>query len=384
MHSEGPTGASKGTGNRIGLALSGGGSRAMAFHLGCLRALNELSLLDRISALSTISGGSVIGAYYAYTPNLSFPQFEADVRSLLKQGFHRGIAAALFSPANFVRCLSNYCATTADSAVSRLLGKEPALIRYPSRVDMFHKVLETKAFPGLKMSSPRRRDMDVVVGACDLRTGSAFRFGNTKSGGWRYGEMVEWDVHVAFAVAASAAYPILLPPFDRKWRFNTVDGEIERRVLITDGGIYDNLGIQVLEPGRDPSKSIHVLPCDFIIACNAGHGQDSGDGVPLNFLPRVARSFEIVHRRVQDSAMHRLHHLSEARIIKGFALPYLGQQDAALPFRPSTFTSRSEVLSYPTDFAAMSDTWIEKLSGRGEQLTKILVAEYLGELIAKP
>ena len=26
----------------IGLALSGGGSRAMAFHLGCLRALNDM------------------------------------------------------------------------------------------------------------------------------------------------------------------------------------------------------------------------------------------------------------------------------------------------------------------------------------------------------
>lgn len=46
---------------KIGLALSGGGSRAMAFHLGCLRALNQLGLLDRIDVLSTVSGGSVIG-----------------------------------------------------------------------------------------------------------------------------------------------------------------------------------------------------------------------------------------------------------------------------------------------------------------------------------
>ena len=53
----------------IGLALSGGGSRAMAFHLGCLRALNDLGLLERVGVLSTISGGSLIGAYYAYTPH---------------------------------------------------------------------------------------------------------------------------------------------------------------------------------------------------------------------------------------------------------------------------------------------------------------------------
>jgi NTE family protein len=193
--------------------------------------------------------------------------------------------------------------------------------------------------------------------------------------------MKDWDVEVAFAVAASAAYPIFLPPFDRKWRFTTPDGEVERRVLITDGGVYDNLGIQVLEPGRDETKSIHTLPCDFIIACNAGHGQDIGAGVPLNFILRVSRSFEIVHRRVQDSSMHRLHHLKDAGKIKGFVLPYLGQQDAILPARPSTFVTRAEVLAYPTHFAAMSDEWLDKLSNRGEQLTKILVSEYLQELL---
>jgi NTE family protein len=52
------------TERKIGLALSGGGARAIAFHLGCLRALKHLGLLDRVSVLSTVSGGSVIGAYY--------------------------------------------------------------------------------------------------------------------------------------------------------------------------------------------------------------------------------------------------------------------------------------------------------------------------------
>ena len=54
----------------IGLALSGGGSRAMAFHLGCFRALEDLGLLEKDGVLSTISGGSVFGAYYAYSPVL--------------------------------------------------------------------------------------------------------------------------------------------------------------------------------------------------------------------------------------------------------------------------------------------------------------------------
>jgi NTE family protein len=66
------------------------------------------------------------------------------------------------------------------------------------------------------MSSARRAEIEVVIGACDLRTESGFRFGNSKSGSWRLGEMVSGDVEVSLAVAASAAYPLFLPALDRQ------------------------------------------------------------------------------------------------------------------------------------------------------------------------
>jgi len=247
---------------------------------------------------------------------------------------------------------------------------------------MFHKVLRRDVFPGLTMSSPRRDGMEVVIGSCELRTGVAFRFGNRKSGDWRRGEMVGGDVDVAFAVAASAAYPIFLPAFDRTWKFRKDNHESKHRVILTDGGVYDNLGVQVLEPGYDPEVSLHTFPCEYLVACNAGSGQESGDCVPMGFLTRIAGSFGVVHRRVQDSTMKRLHHLNEAGLIKGFILPYLGQQDDRLPWKPSVLITREEVISYPTDFAAMSDEWIDKLSGRGEQLTRCLVSLYLRDLIS--
>ena len=59
----------------IGLSLSGGGSRAIAFHLGCLRALHDLRILDEVRVISTVSGGSVIGALYAANDE-PFPVFE--------------------------------------------------------------------------------------------------------------------------------------------------------------------------------------------------------------------------------------------------------------------------------------------------------------------
>ena len=365
----------------IGLALSGGGSRAMAFHLGCLRALNDLGILDRVAILSAISGGSLIGAYFAYSPQKTFSEFDSDVCQLLRNGFHRSIVLEMVKPKNLLHGGRNKIAIKLNTLLAYIQKTEPRLQRYPSRTDIFHSVLQRDLFSGLKMNSPRRHNIEVVIGSCDLRTGSSFRFGNCKSGNGRYGEMIEWNVEVGFAAAASAAYPIFLPALDRTWTFKNNGIETEHRVLLTDGGVYDNLGLQVLEPNREKNKSLHTFPCEYLIVCNAGHGQESGSALPLSYLSRVSRSFEIVHRRVQDSAMRRLHHMKEAGMIKGFILPYLGQQDDILPLKPAELVPRSEVVNYPTNFAAMDNHWIEKLAGRGEQLTRTLVESYLTEVL---
>lgn len=52
-------------GRKLGLALSGGGFRASLYHLGVLRRLAELDLLRRVEVVSTVSGGSIVGALYA-------------------------------------------------------------------------------------------------------------------------------------------------------------------------------------------------------------------------------------------------------------------------------------------------------------------------------
>ena len=44
---------------KIGLALSGGGFRAAIFHAGILLRLADEGLLESISGLSTVSGGSL-------------------------------------------------------------------------------------------------------------------------------------------------------------------------------------------------------------------------------------------------------------------------------------------------------------------------------------
>lgn len=49
---------------KVGLALSGGGFRAALFHLGVLARLAECDVLRSVETLSTVSGGSILGAHY--------------------------------------------------------------------------------------------------------------------------------------------------------------------------------------------------------------------------------------------------------------------------------------------------------------------------------
>ena len=49
----------------IGIALSGGGYRAMLFHAGALARMNELGLVSRTQRIASVSGGSIIAGHLA-------------------------------------------------------------------------------------------------------------------------------------------------------------------------------------------------------------------------------------------------------------------------------------------------------------------------------
>src|SRR5690348_11440129 len=49
----------------LGLALSGGGFRAVLFHVGALWRLAELGILSRIDRISSVSGGSIVSGRLA-------------------------------------------------------------------------------------------------------------------------------------------------------------------------------------------------------------------------------------------------------------------------------------------------------------------------------
>ena len=61
------------------LCLSGGGYRAMVFHIGCLWRLNELGVLGKLKRISSVSGGSITAGLLGIAWNDL--QFSADGRS---------------------------------------------------------------------------------------------------------------------------------------------------------------------------------------------------------------------------------------------------------------------------------------------------------------
>jgi NTE family protein len=386
---------------KIGLALSGGGSRAIAFHLGCLRALHQLGLLDRVVVLSTVSGGSVIGAYF-HAHQGDFAAFEAKIRGVLAQGLVAQMRRKLFSTLG-IRVVVAFVIigiVAFGVALLKTLLKMVSLItprslsfhfehfeirsplhRFASRTTLLEAALDDLLFKHASLNDLPTQP-HLVVNATELRTGSAFRFGRMESGSWRWGKLHRNAVSVAHAVAASAAYPLFLPAFDETLAFEK-DGVLKNnRVMLTDGGIYDNLGLGCLWPDRSHDVSLNVIPVDTIICCSAGYGlrQDP----PSQFIfARMFSVFSTVFDRAQNASMHRLHEAKRSDQIKGFIFPYLGQLDRQLPNPPANLVRREEAHAYPTDFSAMPDEWIERLSLRGEQLTLCLARAYMPDLICE-
>ncbi len=375
--------------HRIGLALSGGGSRAIAFHLGCMRALNDYGILEDVEVISTVSGGAVIGAMYAYRDD-DFESFEEEVLKLLRSGLAKGIAIRfLFWPPRFVLAIPMFLLNLGWSWVFGILmvllsitgvGKQwkiPPLPRLITRTNAFVATLGSSLFGDKKITDQTRKGMSVVISACELRTGSAFRFGNRESGSWRFGKVEGNDVALKEAVAASAAYPIFLPAIDKSFPFIDKKNEkIRERVILTDGGIYDNLGVTCLLPGRSKEISYNTYSSERIICCAAGAGLFSPDSIPTRWFSRISRSFAAVHRKAQDAHFSMLHQLRYSGEIEKFILPYLGQIDECLPYQPPDLVKRQEVIGYPTDFFGMKEENIEKLAKRGEQLTRLLIKAY--------
>jgi NTE family protein len=227
----------------IGLCLSGGGFRAMLFHLGAFIRLNEVGLLAKLDRVASVSGGSIAaGALGVAWNSLAFDASGVATNLLEK------VAVPLLSLAR------KRIDTTAIA-----LGLLPFF--HASRIASW--AYDKFLFHGKTLQdlpeSPR-----FSFTATSLQSGVLWRFARDYAADWRVGLWTKPDLPIALAVGASAAFPPYLSPayIDVPAGAITVQPSADlfrepytRRLCLTDGGIYDNLG---LEPVWKRYKTILV------------------------------------------------------------------------------------------------------------------------------
>ncbi len=216
----------------IGLCLSGGGYRAMLYHLGALKRLNDIGLLSRLAEIASVSGGSITAGVLAHAwPRLQFD--EAGVAG----NFEEEVAAPITS---FARVGVDIRAA--------LFG----LLPWRTAADGVAEAYDRHLFRGATLQdlpdSPRFTFM-----ATNLQTGSGWRFAKDYAADFRIGRIVRPTFTLARVVAASSSFPPFLSPARFSLAGHVVeptDGADLHRppftegVVLTDGGVYDNLGLE--------------------------------------------------------------------------------------------------------------------------------------------
>ncbi len=216
------------------LCLSGGGYRAMLFHLGVVWRLYETGLLHDVKRVSSVSGGSITAGVLA----LKWSRLSFDPGMLWTD-----FVPMVVSP---IRALAG---ETID-ADAIIWG-----VALPGRIsDRVAAAYDRHLFHGATLQdlpdTPR-----FVINATNVQSGALWRFMKPYMRDYRVGEVKIPMTTVAQAVAASSAFPPVLSPFEmhlNELQFTPHSGyDLQRkpfttRVMLTDGGVYDNLGIETV------------------------------------------------------------------------------------------------------------------------------------------
>jgi len=218
----------------MALCLSGGGYRAMVFHLGALIRLNEAKLLQKISRISSVSGGSIAAGRLGLCWK--------------KLGFQNGVASMLMSEViDPVRKLAGKT-IDAESIIGGILLPGSISDRIVSAYkDYLFGEATLQALPADK-EGPR-----FVINATNVQSGALWRFSKPFMADYLVGMVSNPEVSLAFAVAASSAFPPVLSParlhldhgsFIPDPKCPLQKEPFTTEIVLTDGGVYDNLGLE--------------------------------------------------------------------------------------------------------------------------------------------
>ncbi|MDE0011649.1 MAG: patatin-like phospholipase family protein [Candidatus Poribacteria bacterium] len=242
---------------KIGIALSGGGVRAAVFHLGILGRLAEDSLLEKVKYLSTVSGGTLVtGLIYSIAEN-RWPASDFFLRECLIQA-RRYLTQTNIQLGAILRVITQ---------PRLLLGKR--LKSISKSIQKSWKISES-----LNDIPPEPR---WILNATTYESGRNWQF---IPQGWMGEDVTNYvekpSIPLTDAMAASAAYPILIGPLvldtkNFRWfQFQEQRREESqaqfRKLHLWDGGVYDNLGLEGL---YDIENQEYKGDYDFLVISDA-------------------------------------------------------------------------------------------------------------------
>jgi len=354
----------------IALALSGGGIRAMVFHLGVLRLLAERALLEQVHRISTVSGGSLLVGLMMQENGVLWPsseQFLAVVyprlrHKLCQRSLQWGAARQLFNPWNLRFILSR------ANLLALALKKE---------WNVCGKLCELPTTP------------EWSINGTTAENGKRFRFKQSDIGDYQLGYAAPGDLPLAKAIAVSAAFPGGFGPL----RINTKDFEWRKRrswndpvgteepvdighkaLHLYDGGVYDNLG---LEPFFHAGQSKSKHPGSIIIVSDAGAPLPSG----FSFLPlnpfRLKRVADIMADQARALRVRTFSNYLQKSPGKG-AFIYIGMRvEPGLSCKLSEFAS-----SFPTTLRRIDQSEFDRLADHGYRVAEQVEKKF--GLVAPP
>lgn len=260
----------------IGIAFSGGGYRAMLFHAGAIVRLHETGFLARASRISSVSGGSIVSAKLALEWERLHDRSALFARVI--DPIHRLADTTVDVPAVLTNPLITGGAARKVAAVyaARLFG-DATLQDLP----------ESPVF---------------VINATNVETGSLWRFSRARARDWQVGEIASPRLRLADVVAASSAFPPILSPFvlgTRRSDFTTIEPHVDEALLeniaLTDGGVYDNLGLEAV-----------FKRCKTVLVSNGGRALPPDPAPPVDWVRHMMRVTEIIHGQVTSVRTRQL------------------------------------------------------------------------------
>lgn len=288
-------------GKKIGLALSGGGYRAAAYHIGVLRTLHRLGILDNVDVISSVSGGSIVAAYYALNQNEGYEAFEASFieklqYSVVKKVYWTGISTIIIAVALFL-VLPFFISIIANLI---FLGMGVFLFYWQYKVLPWNRFIE-KQYRKNFFGEARLKDLPekplVAINATDVETGTLFTFSRAKMSCYKYEfakeptKFLGDEFPVSRAVMASSCVPHLFPPVKVDECYQ--EGKSLSNVLLVDGGLYDNQGAHKL---TQTNSSYYT---EYCIVSDAGNTYLSNAG-SRNSLRLILKTINIMMNRIRS------------------------------------------------------------------------------------